>query len=211
MPEKYHPEPYWSEVAGRIAARENGNVIAGDDEPYYRYKRKRFLELLHSVDFSGKSVLEIGCGPGGNLLEVWKQQPSRLEAVDISQSMIDLARSKVPGEIAIHKVNGTELPFPDQHFDLVFTATVLQHNTDEKMLASLVKEIARVSKKEVFLFERIEAGIVGDELCFGRPVSYYEGLMKTSGFHLKETKFINVRTSFYLAGTTRKLLNPKER
>ncbi|NNE29431.1 MAG: hypothetical protein HKN16_07330, partial [Saprospiraceae bacterium] len=46
---------------------------------------------------------------------------------------------------------------------------------------------------------------------FGRPVAYYEALMKASGFQLKDTKFINERTSFYLAGATRKLLNPKQR
>ena len=44
--EKYHPEPYWSEVADRIAERGDKNVIAGDDEPYYRYKRAEFLEML---------------------------------------------------------------------------------------------------------------------------------------------------------------------
>lgn len=62
--DNYHPEPYWSEVAQKIKTREGVNVIAGDDEPYYRYKRKRFLKLLNSVDFAGKSVLEIGSGPG---------------------------------------------------------------------------------------------------------------------------------------------------
>ena len=43
---EYHPEPYWSDVAKRIKARKGKNVIAGDDEPYYRYKRERFLDLL---------------------------------------------------------------------------------------------------------------------------------------------------------------------
>lgn len=70
----YHPEKYWSEVAKVIKKRENGkNVIAGDDEPYYRYKRQKFLSLLHSIDFSNKTLLEIGCGPGGNLIEVSKK------------------------------------------------------------------------------------------------------------------------------------------
>ena len=63
----YHPELYWSDVAERIDSRDERNIIAGDDEPYYRYKRQRFLKLFNSVDFNDKNVLELGGGPGGNI------------------------------------------------------------------------------------------------------------------------------------------------
>src|SRR5690606_32545310 len=127
MKQKYHPEEYWTTVAKRIKSRENGkNVIAGDDEPYYRYKRERFLELLHSIDFSNKSVLEVGCGPGGNLLEVLRHKPRKLVGVDISNEMVALAKDKLPAEVDIIKINGTKLPFDDNSFEMIFTATVLQ-------------------------------------------------------------------------------------
>ncbi len=212
MKQNYHPESYWTEVATRIAGREDGkNVIAGDDEPYYRYKRARFLELLHGVDFKGKSVLEIGCGPGGNLVEVYKTQPARLVGVDISERMIELAKQKVPDNVEIIKINGTSLPFADQSFDIVFTATVLQHNTDETMLRQIMRELCRVSADQVFLFERIEDTIKGDELCYGRPISYYSNIMESHHFALKSQKFINIRTSYYVSGAIRKGLNPKAR
>ncbi len=209
---RYHPEKYWSEVGERIESRENGkNVIAGDDEPYYRYKRQRFLDLLTSVDFRGKKVLEIGSGPGGNLKEVHKLGPQLLTGVDISSQMVKLAKQKLPSEIDIIKINGTELPFTDGEFDLIFTATVLQHNTDETMLKQILGEICRVSGKEVYLFERIESTIYGDELCLGRPVKYYEEIMNANGFELDSTRFINVRASYYVSGAIRKGLNPKAR
>jgi ubiquinone/menaquinone biosynthesis C-methylase UbiE len=210
--EKYHPEKYWTEVGKRIASREEGqNVVAGDDEPYYRYKRERFLEMLNEVDFAQKSVLEIGSGPGGNLIEVAKKQPKRLVGADISAQMIDLARNKVPKNVELIKVNGLELPFEDKTFDIVFTATVLQHNTDETMLKALMKEISRVSRKQVFLFERIENEIIGDELCYGRPISYYSSVMQSEGFKLATESFINIRTSYYVSGAIRKGLNAKSR
>lgn len=210
MAEKYHPEKYWSEVGKRIKEREAGkNVIAGDDEPYYRYKRKEFLKLLHSVDFEGNSVLELGSGPGGNLVEVVKRNPKSLTGVDISEQMVELASSKLPEEVSVIKINGTEIPFEENTFDIVFTATVLQHNTDETMLKAIMKELARVSSNKVILFERIEATILGDDLCYGRPISYYEEIMNSFGYKLQVKQAINVRVSYYVSGAIRKGLNPK--
>ena len=152
----YQPEPYWSEVANRIKARKGENIIAGDDEPFYRYQRKKFISMLNSVNFIDKSVLEIGCGPGGNLQEIWKKSPLRLAGVDISAEMIELSRNKLPQEIELIKIDGTNLPFKNQEFDYVFTATVLQHNTNEEMLKKIIAELCRVASDKVFLFERIE-------------------------------------------------------
>lgn len=209
---KYHPEPYWSEVAQRIEARQGTNVIAGDDEPYYRYKRVQFLQMLHHIDFDGKSVLEIGSGPGGNLKEIWEQQQVKtLEAVDISDEMIALARRHNHPSINISKINGTRLPFDDDSKDIVFTATVLQHNTDEQMMIALLKDMARVSAKHIYLFERIEKNIKGDELCIGRPVEYYEQILKREGFELESSQFINIRVSYFISGIIRKLFNPSSR
>jgi ubiquinone/menaquinone biosynthesis C-methylase UbiE len=186
-------------------------VIAGDDEPYYRYKRKRFLRLLNTVDFQDKKVMELGSGPGGNLIEVWNHKPQSLTGADISNQMVQLAKKKLPSEVNIVKIDGTSLPFDDKSFDTVFTATVLQHNTDEDMLFSIMKELCRVSADRVFIFERIEKTIMGDDLCCGRPIAYYADFMKKQGFKLKSTQFINIRMSYYISGAIRKGLNPKTR
>ncbi len=212
MTEKYHPEKYWTEVGERIRKREDGkNVIAGDDEPYYRYKRERFLDLLNSVDVNNKSVLEVGCGPGGNLLELLTKKTSKLVGVDISREMVSLAKKNLPKEVNVLKIDGTKLPFDDNSFDIVFTSTVLQHNTDEKMLKKIMKEISRVSSNKVYLFERIEQEVKGSDLCLGRPVFYYSQIMGENGFLLKSQKPINVRVSYYVSGAIRKLLNSKTR
>ncbi len=209
----YNPETYWSEVAGRMGSRKkDGEIIAGDDEPFYRYKRAKFLEMLNGVPVSGKKVLEVGSGPGGNLLNLSnKNKDVELFGADISQNMVALATENLPDDVKIVKINGKVLPFEDNSLDIVFTATVLQHNTDEVMLKNIMKEICRVSGKDVYLFERTENTITGDELCLGRPVSYFEKIMNDNGFELADHKYINVRASYYLAGITRKLLNPKTR
>jgi ubiquinone/menaquinone biosynthesis C-methylase UbiE len=208
---EYHPEPYWSEVAKRIESRKGENVIAGDDEPFYRYKRRRFLKMLTAVDFTGKSILEIGSGPGGNLKEIWTKKPSRLVGADISEDMISLSKSHLNSDIELVKIDGTSLPFQNKEFDCVFTATVLQHNTNEEMLKKIMEELCRVSQEKVFLFERIEPKIKGDDLCYGRPVSYYEEICNQYDFELQSKCFINIRASYFISGIIRKVFGRKGR
>lgn len=210
--QEYQPEAYWTEVGAQIEQRADGNVIAGDDEPFYHYKRQRFLEMLDSLDFTDKKVLEVGSGPGGNLKHLSTKNIKSLHGADISSKMISLATNNLRGtKVELTKTNGTSLPFDDNQFDLVFTATVLQHNTDELMLEQLIAEICRVSNNEVVFFERVEASVKGDALCMGRPIAYYESLCNRHGFVFKEASFINIFTSYLYAGAIRKVLNPKSR
>ena len=212
MKDSYNPEAYWDKVASEIASRSDLKIIAGDDEPYYRYKRRRFLNLLDSVDFRDKTVLEIGSGPGGNLDFIYRKNPKKLAGADISEQMIALSRQLLFGKpIDLIKINGSELPFLDRSFSIIFTSTVLQHNTDEPRLKQLIKEICRVSDKEVLLFERIEKNIKGHESNLGRPVSYYERLLASNGFSLVERKSLDIQASYYVCGSIRKLFNRRSR
>lgn len=208
----YHPEPYWSEVAERIDSRGENNVLAGDDSPFYRYKRQQFLKLFNSVDFTEKDVLEIGCGPGGNLIELNKHNPANIYAADISENMIKLAKANIGSiPVSFHKTNGTTLPFADQSIDIVFSVTVLQHNSDEDMMKALLREMCRVSRDKVILFERVESTLKGDELCVGRPVEYYNAICEQEGFEIKDVQFINIQSSYLVSGAAGKLFSPKNR
>jgi len=211
MTQQFNQEAYWDKVAKNIAIRQDTSFIAGDDEPYYRYKRKRFLNLLDRIDFRNKLVLEVGSGPGGNLNFIYNKGVKGITGADISNKMIVLSKSLLQGKnIQIVKINGTELPFDSASFDLVFTSTVLQHNTDEQVLKKLVAEICRVSKNEVILFERIEQKITGHESNLGRPISYYSDLLKKNSFKLVETVFLPIQASYFICGIIRKVFNPKD-
>ena len=207
----YNVEEYWSNVADRIDGRSGRNIIAGDDEPYYRLKRRKFLDLFRSENYSGKSILEIGPGPGGNLSEVYKKNPSKLVGADISQSMIELAGKHIDSNIELVKIDGSVLPFESDSFDYIYTVTVLQHNTDEDKLKELMAEIARVSAHEIVIYERVENDIKGDKLNFGRPIEYYAAFFREHGFELKSTRFLDIQLSSMLAGFTRRYLNSSSR
>jgi len=154
----------------------------------------------------------VGCGPGGNLLEVLKLEPKSLTGADISAEMLELAKQNIgEREVELVKVDGKELPFEDDTFDVVITATVLQHNTDDAMFRRTLREICRVSKRQIVLFERVEDSIRGDDLCMGRPVDYFGGICAERNFELKDVTFVNIQASYLMAGTIRKGLNPSNR
>jgi len=208
----YNPETYWSEVAKRIKRRADNPTVAGDDSPYYQYKREKFLALFRTIGFEHKSVLEFGSGPGGNLKELLALNASKIVGVDISDKMVALAKSNVEHhKVEVIKIDGEHLPFPDKSFDIVFTATVLQHNTDEAMVRKIVPELCDMCKEELILFERIEETKSGDELCMGRPVSFYEELCEAENFYLDKTEFINIQASFLASGVVRKIFSPNHK
>lgn len=206
------PRLYWNNVAKRIAERKGKNVIAGDDEPYYRYKRKKFLKLFHQIDFSGKRILEVGPGPGGNLLEVLKHKPLELHGLDIAEEMVALARQNLAGlNVSIEALNNQKFQYPHEYFDLSFTSTVLQHVTDEKVLKNLISEICRVTRKDVYIFERIEKRKKGNDLNIGRTITDYTQLFATHSFELKKVQFLDIYVSYLTSGTIRKCFNSSTR
>ncbi|HLI69463.1 MAG TPA: methyltransferase domain-containing protein [Ktedonobacteraceae bacterium] len=73
-----------------------------------------------------RRVLDIGCGPGGWLLEAAHAYPAlSLVGIDISQSMIDYARAQAEAQQVQQQVEFQVmdallvLAFPSRHFDLV--------------------------------------------------------------------------------------------
>jgi ubiquinone/menaquinone biosynthesis C-methylase UbiE len=164
------------------------------------------------VECNGKSVLEVGSGPGGNLFFLSGKGCQHLTGVDISAEMVRLSQELLKNKnISVSRINGTSLPFENHSFEIVFTSTVLQHNTDDNRLRELVSEICRVSARDVIIFERIEKSIRGHESNLGRPVSYYTGLFGAHDFQLVSTTFLKVRASYFTCGAIRKMFNRRSR
>jgi ubiquinone/menaquinone biosynthesis C-methylase UbiE len=208
----YSPERYWNAVAERIKKRTSQELIAGDEEPYYQYKRNKFLKLLNLIPFEGKKVIEVGSGPGSNLLEVYQHNPKEIFGADISEQMIDISRKTAEQKnITIIKTDGRQLLFPDNRFELAFTSTVLQHITDEQMLAELIKEICRITETDIYIFERIEKKNKKSKSNTGRTIDEYAGLFKQYSFVVVEVKFLHIHWSYLTCGAIRKIFNSKKR
>ena len=98
----------------------------------------------------GDDVLDIGCGTGTLAITASQHVAGRgaVTGIDASPSMIARANRKATkaGVRATFQVAVAEaLPFPDRHFDVVFS-TLMLHHLPRKTRQECAKEIERVPK-----------------------------------------------------------------
>ncbi|MCE7066178.1 class I SAM-dependent methyltransferase [Dyadobacter sp. CY326] len=112
-----------------------------------KYKAQNIVSLSKNINF--KNVLEVGAGEGSilNWLSQWNFCED-MSCVEISESGIALIKSKQIKNLKnVLLFDGYQIPFPDDHFDLVICSHVLEHVEHERIL---LREIKRVSKYQIF-------------------------------------------------------------
>lgn len=92
----------------------------------------------------GMRVLDVGSGKGFLLHDFREAVPGlEVAGIDISKYAIEHTMDDVKPFVQV--ANANELPFPDNHFDLVISITTL-HNLYNYDLHAALKEIERVSR-----------------------------------------------------------------
>jgi SAM-dependent methyltransferase len=121
----------------------------------YRFDKLHYLPRL--VDFNaytGRSVLEVGCGIGTDLVR-FARGGAQVTGVDLSQTAIDLARRNFEwnGLTAadLHVANGEALPFGDASFDVVYGHGVLQYTADAALLVRECHRVLRPGGDAIFM------------------------------------------------------------
>jgi SAM-dependent methyltransferase len=116
-----------------------------DLDEYHFEKLHHLLRLIDFNGYSGRQILEVGCGAGVDLARFAKGG-ALVTGVDLAPSAIDLARANfgqqgLRGDFRV--ANGEQLPFQDGSFDLVFAHGVVQYTANPERL---VEECRRVLK-----------------------------------------------------------------
>ncbi len=97
----------------------------------------------------GDKILDIGCGKGFQLYELNIQLPGlNIRGVDISEYAISNGKEEIAEHLMV--CNANSLPFPDNHFDFVFSINTL-HNLYAFDLKKALIEIERVGKKNKYI------------------------------------------------------------
>jgi SAM-dependent methyltransferase len=148
---------YWNE---RIHDLEMTDAPVGtreffDDLDEYRFDKLRYLPQL--VDFSsygGRSLLEVGCGIGTDLLR-FARGGAVVTGVDLSSTAIELAKQN----FALHEItarelrvaNGESLPFADAVFDVVYGHGVVQYTANAPQLIRECHRVLRPGGEAIFM------------------------------------------------------------
>lgn len=137
------------------------------DDGEYGQKQIDFLELIwgkgflspggtaevdlvvEGLNLSGLHILDIGCGCGGAIFHlIEKHDVAHAIGIDIEPLVI--TRAKVLSDkynlnekTKFEEVTPGPLPFPDQHFDMVFSKDAFLHIPDKE---TLMADISRVLK-----------------------------------------------------------------
>jgi len=112
-----------------------------------RFERMRRVVGLLLSGNALPSILDVGCGGGGDLRR-WQHAgwPARaLAGVDLVEDRVTLARALGPG-MDIRNSEATQLPFDDRQFDIATAATVFSSILDQSVRRTLFAEMERVVK-----------------------------------------------------------------
>lgn len=147
------------------------NWIAGSYDRFVALTSKKTHVALHSMlkDDVGKveNLLEAATGTGALALDL-ASCAERVEAVDLSEGMLRVARAKAEAagvaNIRFRQGNICSLEYPDGHFDAVVACNVL-HLLDDP--AGAVRELARVARPDapIFLPTFLLGGVRGRLFC----------------------------------------------
>lgn len=97
----------------------------------------------------GDKILDVGCGKGFLLYDFTLVVPGvEIYGIDISQYAIDNSKEEVRDRLQVG--SATKLPWPDHHFDLVYSLNTL-HNLHCYDLDPALREIERVGKKNKYI------------------------------------------------------------
>ena len=105
--------------------------------------------IVEGVEFSGRDVLDIGCGSGGITLFLAREYPLRqITGFDVEQPVIDAAARRAQDEGVGDRVDFVRgapgiLPFGDASFDIVFSKDAMVHVADKENLFADIFRILR--------------------------------------------------------------------
>lgn len=121
-------------------------MIRADEDRYYQIshisaisnKKHPGFILLKNIAKTSQKILDVGCGEGTHLNQFTRKKSIGI-GIDINRFAIKLAAKHYPNH-RFKLFNGQNIPFPDNHFDLVYSTFILEHTRcPEKILTEMVR------------------------------------------------------------------------
>jgi len=94
----------------------------------------------------GMRVLDVGCGTGSHL-ELYQRFGCELYGLDLSPSMLAVARKRLGDAAQLDLGDASQMPYQDDYFDLVVAMLTL-HEMRPEIRTVVLREIKRVLKPD---------------------------------------------------------------
>lgn len=140
---KYDDERFFQKYS-QMSRSQNGLDGAGEWET--------LRELL--PDFTGKRVLDLGCGYGWHCIYAVEQGAASATGIDISQKMLEVAREKTAfPQVYYRCMPMEEIDFPTGSFDVVISSLALHYLQSFEEIAKKVNACLTAGGSFVFSVE----------------------------------------------------------
>lgn len=140
---KYDDERFFQKYS-QMSRSQNGLDGAGEWET--------LRKLL--PDFTGKRVLDLGCGYGWHCIYAMEQGAASAVGIDISQKMLEVAREKtVFPQVDYRCMPMEEIDFPTGSFDVVISSLALHYLQSFEEIAKKVNACLTAGGSFVFSVE----------------------------------------------------------
>lgn len=123
--------------------------ISGESPNFFsEYKIKDLKNIAINFGLSSNiSILDFGCGVGNSIEYLLKYFPeSNIMGVDVSEKSIEIATQRFSSMAILQSYDGETLPYDDSSLDIVFSACVFHHISQE-LYPHIFSELRRVLKK----------------------------------------------------------------
>lgn len=173
-------------------AKEYWNSVADTKQFTTPFQLEEFKQYVAS----DACVLDVGCGYGRTLQELYTTGYKNVTGIDFSVGMIERGKKQFPHLNLL--VKETEnIDFPDNHFDAVILFAVLTCIPSDTEQQSLISEIKRVLKPGGILY--INDFLINSDERNKARYQKYESLYKTYGvFELDEGAILRHHKEEYI-------------
>lgn len=173
----FDPAKYW-----RDRAQHYGKLAVGDISRLPEFEaetgadKKDLLPFLRAqLRGDEKRALDFGCGFGRFTHELAELVSEQAIGADATPELLAIAeREKKSSKVSFVQAFGDKLPFPDEHFDVVWMSYVMIHILGDAKERT-ARELVRVLKRGglLFMIEGLTVWRTSSPHCEFRPLGWY--------------------------------------
>lgn len=138
----------------KVACHQVGTKEFFEEIEAYRFEKLSYLaKIVDFARYKGKHVLEVGCGVGNDLTRFAKGG-AHVTGIDLAERSIELARKNfqqrnLTGQFYV--MDGEQLTFPDNSFDLVYCHTVLHFTPNPERMIEEIHRVLRPGHRAIIM------------------------------------------------------------